>query len=50
MEAKARRAVGASTTDSLAPQHLIESVDEALTLLLLGEWPNIRLSVATPRC
>jgi DNA-binding IclR family transcriptional regulator len=48
MQTKARRAVGASATDSLAPQYPIESVDKALKLLLLlGEQPEIRLSEAT---
>jgi DNA-binding IclR family transcriptional regulator len=48
MQAKARRAVSASATDSLAPQYPIESVDKALKLLLLlGEQPQIRLSEAT---
>jgi hypothetical protein len=48
MQAKARRAVGASITDSLAPQYLIELVEKAVALLLLlGERPKIRLSEAT---
>src|ERR1700731_5058294 len=47
MQKKARHAVGASVTDSLAPQYPIESVDKALKLLLLlGERPEIRLSEA----
>lgn len=51
MQAKAPRLVGASTIDSLAPQYLVESVDNALTLLLLlGKQPNVRLSQATRRC
>jgi DNA-binding IclR family transcriptional regulator len=48
MQAKARRAVGTSAADSLAPQYPIESVDKALKLLLLlGEQSEIRLSEAT---
>jgi DNA-binding IclR family transcriptional regulator len=48
MQKKARRAVGASATDSVAPQYPIESVDKALKLLLLlGEQPEIRLTDAT---
>src|ERR1700737_5279003 len=48
MQKKARQAVGASATASLAPQYPIESVDKALKLLLLlGEQPEIRLSEAT---
>ena len=48
MQKKARRAAGASATDSLAPQYPIESVDKALRLLLLlGEQPEIRLTEAT---
>ncbi len=40
--------VEAAATDSLAPQYPIESVDNALKLLLLlGEQPQIRLSEAT---
>ncbi|MGH3544093.1 MAG: IclR family transcriptional regulator [Mycobacterium sp.] len=48
MQKKARGAVSAPTTDSLAPQYPIESVDKALRLLLLlGERSEIRLSEAT---
>jgi hypothetical protein len=48
MQKKARQALGASATDSLAPHYPIESVDKALKLLLLlGEQPEIRLSEAT---
>ncbi|MGH3558256.1 MAG: IclR family transcriptional regulator [Mycobacterium sp.] len=48
MQKKARRAVSAPTTDSLAPQYPIESVDKALRLLLLlEERSEIRLSEAT---
>ena len=43
-----RRASSRQPTDSLAPQYPIESVDNALKLLLLlGEQPQIRLSEAT---
>jgi DNA-binding IclR family transcriptional regulator len=46
MEQKAQRSEPAA--DSLAPQYPIESVDNALKLLLLlGEQPQIRLSEAT---
>jgi DNA-binding IclR family transcriptional regulator len=42
------RALSGPATDSLAPQYPIESVDNALKLLLLlGERPQIRLSEAT---
>jgi DNA-binding IclR family transcriptional regulator len=42
------RPSGGRATDSLAPQYPIESVDNALKLLLLlGEQPQIRLSEAT---
>jgi hypothetical protein len=47
MQTKAGPALGASATDSLAPQYPVESVDKALKLLLLGEQPEIRLSQAT---
>jgi hypothetical protein len=53
MLTNARRAIGASATDSLAPQYPIESVDKALKLLLmLGEPPEIRAcrSSATRCC
>jgi DNA-binding IclR family transcriptional regulator len=46
MQKKAQQSVPAA--DSLAPQYPIESVDNALKLLLLlGEQPQIRLSEAT---
>lgn len=45
---RSRRASGAPAADSLAPQYPIESVDNALKLLLLlGDQPEIRLSEAT---
>jgi DNA-binding IclR family transcriptional regulator len=51
MQKKRQRAaqkVDAPAVDSLAPQYPIESVDNALKLLLLlGEQPQIRLSEAT---
>jgi DNA-binding IclR family transcriptional regulator len=51
MPKKRERAAGKATApaaDSLAPQYPIESVDNALKLLLLlGERPQIRLSEAT---
>src|ERR1700756_980157 len=51
MQKKRERAAGSAdepTADSLAPQYPIESVDNALKLLLLlGEQPQIRLSEAT---
>lgn len=48
MQKKARRAAAAAATDSVAPQYPIESVDNALKLLLLmGEQPEIRLSEAS---
>jgi DNA-binding IclR family transcriptional regulator len=48
MATKRRRAADEATADSLAPQYPIESVDNALRLLLLlGEQPQIRLSEAT---
>ncbi|MCA2244738.1 IclR family transcriptional regulator [Mycobacterium sp. WUMAC-067] len=52
MQKKRERAAGdaaaAAPADSLAPQYPIESVDNALKLLLLlGEQPQIRLSEAT---
>lgn len=48
MPAKKKRAAEAPAGDSLAPQYPIESVDNALKLLLLlGEQPQIRLSEAT---
>ncbi|MCV7196877.1 IclR family transcriptional regulator [Mycobacterium angelicum] len=48
MPAKKKRAAEAPAADSLAPQYPIESVDNALKLLLLlGEQPQIRLSEAT---
>jgi len=47
-EPDAEDAGAAPGTDSLAPQYPIESVDNALKLLLLlGEQPQIRLSEAT---
>jgi DNA-binding IclR family transcriptional regulator len=48
MQKRARGVAGGSATDSLAPQYPIESVDNALKLLLLlGERPEIRLTEAT---
>jgi DNA-binding IclR family transcriptional regulator len=48
MQEKNQRAAAAPAADSLAPQYPIESVDNALKLLLLlGERPQIRLSEAT---
>jgi DNA-binding IclR family transcriptional regulator len=51
MQKKRERPAGSAdepTADSLAPQYPIESVDNALKLLLLlGEQPQIRLSEAT---
>ncbi|BBZ74655.1 IclR family transcriptional regulator [Mycobacterium paraseoulense] len=48
MPKKRERATVQDTADSLAPQYPIESVDNALKLLLLlGEQPEIRLSEAT---
>ncbi len=45
---RADRNAEAATADSLAPQYPIESVDNALKLLLLlGEQPQIRLTEAT---
>ncbi len=45
---RAARSAAAPAADSLAPQYPIESVDNALKLLLLlGERPQIRLSEAT---
>jgi DNA-binding IclR family transcriptional regulator len=45
---RAAEKVAATAADSLAPQYPIESVDNALKLLLLlGEQPQIRLSEAT---
>lgn len=47
-ERAARDAAAVAPADSLAPQYPIESVDNALKLLLLlGEQPQIRLSEAT---
>ncbi len=47
-ERAARDAAAGPAADSLAPQYPIESVDNALKLLLLlGEQPQIRLSEAT---
>lgn len=47
-ERAARDVAAAAPADSLAPQYPIESVDNALRLLLLlGEQPQIRLSEAT---
>ncbi|BBY00217.1 IclR family transcriptional regulator [Mycobacterium seoulense] len=48
MPTKRERATAEDAADSLAPQYPIESVDNALKLLLLlGEQPQIRLSEAT---
>jgi len=51
MQKKGQRALHQTrepAADSLAPQYPIESVDNALKLLLLlGEQPQIRLSEAT---
>src|SRR5258708_6972318 len=48
MREKRERAADAPAADSLAPHYPIESVDNALKLLLLlGEQPQIRLSEAT---
>jgi len=48
MATKRQRAAPQAAADSLAPQYPIESVDNALKLLLLlGEQPQIRLSEAT---
>ncbi|MCV7163262.1 IclR family transcriptional regulator [Mycobacterium stomatepiae] len=48
MPKKQQRAANEPATDSLVPQYPIESVDNALKLLLLlGEQPQIRLSEAT---
>src|SRR5271156_2674895 len=48
MATKRQRAAPKAAADSLAPQYPIESVDNALKLLLLlGEQPQIRLSEAT---
>ncbi|WP_096286516.1 IclR family transcriptional regulator [Mycobacterium ahvazicum] len=48
MPKKEQRARGEPAADSLVPQYPIESVDNALKLLLLlGEQPQIRLSEAT---
>lgn len=48
MPAKKKSAAGPPAADSLVPQYPIESVDNALKLLLLlGEQPQIRLSEAT---
>jgi DNA-binding IclR family transcriptional regulator len=48
MQKKRRHASHEEAADSLAPQYPIESVDNALKLLLLlGERPQIRLSEAT---
>ena len=44
---QAAQKVDAPAADSVAPQYPIESVDNALKLLLLGEQPQIRLSEAT---
>jgi DNA-binding IclR family transcriptional regulator len=48
MQKKRQQAANEPAADSLAPQYPIESVDNALKLLLLlGERPQIRLSEAT---
>ena len=48
MATKGQRAADPPAADSLVPQYPIESVDNALKLLLLlGEQPQIRLSEAT---
>jgi DNA-binding IclR family transcriptional regulator len=48
MQKKRQQAANEPAADSLAPQYPIESVDNALKLLLLlGEQPQIRLSEAT---
>ncbi|WP_075509353.1 helix-turn-helix domain-containing protein [Mycobacterium ostraviense] len=48
MPTKRQRTTGTPAADSLVPQYPIESVDNALKLLLLlGERPEIRLSEAT---
>lgn len=48
VQKKEQRAGGEPVADSLVPQYPIESVDNALKLLLLlGEQPQIRLSEAT---